>query len=270
MNALRKLFALSAAAMLCALLASCGPALLDLDPQEPSDLTVEQLVEKMNQATDPKGYYRNAKTYLMKQDLSSVKPGKKDYYATEILFKAPDKMRTATYRDGKAFAAVIFNGEDGWNVDLLKNKSVKLKKGLPLSLVRIFTQMATPGVNIMKIFKNISIDISYKDGVKTYRLICDPGVDGIAPYIIYVDGRTFLTKKLETIMYAVDGQEYLYSAHTTSYVWINDIRIAQTSVVYSLDQTDISTLKEFKLNIDLPDSDFEPPVPFSHEAPKKE
>lgn len=50
--------------------------------------------------------------------------------------------------DGKAIAAVIFNGEQGWNVDLLKNRSEKLKPGLPLSLVRIFTQMATPGVNI--------------------------------------------------------------------------------------------------------------------------
>lgn len=87
---------------------------------------------------------------------------------------------------------------------------------------------------------------------------------GIAPYIIYVDGRTFLTKKLETIMYAVDGKEYLYSANTMSYVWIDDIRIARTSVVYSLNQTDISTLKEFKLNLDIPDSEFVPPVPFNH------
>ena len=55
---------------------------------------------------------------------------------------------------GFELAAVIFNGEQGWNVDLLKNRSEKLKPGLPLSLVRIFTQMATPGVNITKIFKH--------------------------------------------------------------------------------------------------------------------
>ena len=264
MNPMQKLILLFVAALVCGVMTACGPDLLELDPQEPSDLTVAQLVAKMNHATDPKGNYRDAKTYMMKQDLSSVKPGKKEYYATEIQFKAPDKMRTTTYRDGKAIAAVIFNGEQGWNVDLLKNRSEKLKPGLPLSLVRIFTQMATPGVNITKIFKHVTIDISYKDGTKTYRLICDPGVDGIAPDIIYVDGRTFLTKKLETIMYAVDGKEYLYSANTMSYVWIDDIRIARTSVVYSLNQTDISTLKEFKLNLDIPDSEFVPPVPFNH------
>ena len=267
MSLMRKLLILCAAAIGGTLLTACGPTLLDLEPQEPSDLTVAQLVTKMNQATDPKGNYRKAKTYLMKQDLSSVKPGKKEYYATEILFKAPDKMRTTTYRDGKAIASVIFNGDQGWNVNLLRNKSEKIKPGLPLSLVRIFTQMATPGVNISKIFKQITIDISYKDGTKTYRLICDPGIDGIAPYIIYVDGKTFLTRKLETIMYAVDGKEYLYSANTTSYVWIDDIRIAGTSVVYSLDQTDISTLKEFRLNPDIPDSEFLPPVPFNHTPP---
>ena len=61
-------------------------------------------------------------------------------------------------------------------MNLLKNKSEKIKPGLPLSLVRIFTQMATPGVNVSKIFKQITIDISYKDGLKTYRLICDPGI----------------------------------------------------------------------------------------------
>ena len=267
MSLMRKLLILCAAAIGGTLLTACGPTLLDLEPQEPSDLTVAQLVAKMNQATDPKGNYRNAKTYLMKQDLSSVKPGKKEYYATEVIFKAPDKMRTTTYRDGKAIAAVIFNGRQGWNVNLLKNRSEKIKPGLPLSLVRIFTQMATPGVNVSKIFKQITIDISYKDGLKTYRLICDPGIDGIAPYIIYVDGKTFLTRKLETIMYAVDGKEYLYSANTTSYVWISDIRIAETSVVYSLEQTDISTLKEFRLNPEIPDSEFMPPVPFNHTPP---
>ena len=62
----------------------------------------------------------------------------------------------------------------------------------------------------------------------------------------------------------VDGKEYLYSANTMSYVWIDDIRIARTSVVYSLNQTDISILKEFKLNLDIPDSEFVPPVPFNH------
>ncbi len=102
MNPMQKLILLFVAALVCGVMTACGPDLLELDPQEPSDLTVAQLVAKMNHATDPKGNYRDAKTYMMKQDLSSVKPGKKEYYATEIQFKAPDKMRTTTYRDGKA------------------------------------------------------------------------------------------------------------------------------------------------------------------------
>lgn len=261
---IRKLSVLTAVFLL-ALLTACAPELMNLEPEEPSDLTVEQLVEKMRKATDPKGNYRNAKTYVMKQDLSKMRPGKKDFYATEIKFKAPNKMRTTSFRDGKAFAAVIFNGENGWNVDLLKNKSTKIPDGIGLSLVRIFTKMATPGENVTEIFKKVTIDLSYKDGTKTYRLICDPCVDGIAPYVIYVDGKTFLTKKLETIMYAVDGREYLYSAHTVKYVWVDDIHLPEASVVYSLDQTDLSKLVDFKLNVEIPDSDFNPPEPFNHQ-----
>lgn len=89
MNPMQKLILLFVAALVCGVMTACGPDLLELDPQEPSDLTVAQLVAKMNHASDPKGNYRDAKTYMMKQDLSSVKPGKKEYYATEIQFKAP-------------------------------------------------------------------------------------------------------------------------------------------------------------------------------------
>ena len=65
MSPMRKVLLLCAAAVCGAFPTACGPSLLDLEPQEPSDLTVAQLVAKMNQATDPKGNYRNAKTYLM-------------------------------------------------------------------------------------------------------------------------------------------------------------------------------------------------------------
>ena len=72
MNPMQKLILLFVAALVCGVMTACGPDLLELDPQEPSDLTVAQLVAKMNHATDPKGNYRDAKTYMMKQDLSSV------------------------------------------------------------------------------------------------------------------------------------------------------------------------------------------------------
>ena len=57
MNPMQKLILLFVAALVCGVMTACGPDLLELDPQEPSDLTVAQLVAKMNHATDPKGNY---------------------------------------------------------------------------------------------------------------------------------------------------------------------------------------------------------------------
>lgn len=91
MNPMQKLILLFVAALVCGVMTACGPDLLELDPQEPSDLTVAQLVAKMNHATDPKGNYRDAKTYMMKQDLSSVKPGKKNIMPRRFSSRLPTR-----------------------------------------------------------------------------------------------------------------------------------------------------------------------------------
>ena len=117
-----------------------------------------------------------------------------------------------------------------------------------------------------KIFKTVSIDMEIKDGYKTYRLICDPGVKGIAPYVFYINGNTYLTEKMETIMY-INGEEYLYVNVPADYTWYenNSIRLPVTSTVKQMDITRISKMTDFKINVDFPETDFLPPVPFSHQ-----
>ena len=239
--------------------------LLHLEPMAPADITVAELIEKMSRATDPKHLYRDCKSYQMKQTLSVIQSGAKETMSIETRFQAPDKMRIITFKDKKPTFVEIYNAGKGWRYDCATRKVSEVAKGLPIELMRIFTQMGTPSLDATQIFKTVTIDMQIQDGYKTYRLICDPGVKGIAPYVQYINGKTFLTERMETIMY-INGEEYLYVNIPADYTWYeNDsVRLPLTSTVKLMNTTRISKMTEFKINVDFPASDFLPPVPFSH------
>ncbi|MBQ9337929.1 MAG: hypothetical protein IJS14_11610 [Lentisphaeria bacterium] len=258
-----------AAAVTLALFPACQD-LLHLEPMEPADISVPELVKRMSQATDPKHRYHDCKSYLMRQTLSVMQSGTKETMAIEIHFQAPDKMRIITYKDKQPTVVEIYNAGKGWRYDCATRTTVAVPSGHPIELMRIFTQMGTPSLDPTQIFKEVSIDMQIEDGYKTYRLICDPGVKGIAPYVFYVNGKTFLTERMETIMY-INGEEYLYVNVPADYSWYadNSIRLPVTSTVKLMDSTRISKMTDFKIDVDFPASDFLPPVPFSHRIPPK-
>ena len=239
--------------------------LLHLEPMEPADIKVPELIAKMGKATDPLLRYRNCKSYLMKQTFSVMQSGSKETLSIETRFQAPDKMRLTTYRNQKPTVIQIYNAGNAWSYDCATRKTTAVPKGIPTELMRIFTQMGTPSLDATKIFKTVEIDMQIENGYKTYRLICDAGVKGIAPYVLYINGKTYLTERMETIMY-INGEEYLYVNVPADYTWYEDnsIRLPKTSTVKQMETTRISKMTEFKINLDFPASDFAPPVPFSH------
>ena len=253
-----------ASAVTLALMPACQD-LLHLEPMEPADISVPELVSRMGRATDPKRRYHNCKSYMMKQTLSVMQSGTKETMSIEIRFQSPDKMRIITYKDKQPTFIEIYHSGKGWRYDCATRTTTKVPPGQPIELMRIFTQMGTPSLDTTQIFKEVSIDMQIEDGYKTYRLICDPGVKGIAPYVFYVNGKTYLTERMETIMY-INGEEYLYVNVPADYNWYeNDsIRLPVTSTVKLMDTTRISKMTDFKINVDFPASDFLPPVPFSH------
>lgn len=248
------------------LLTACQD-LLHLDPMEPADITVPDLITKMSKATDPELRYRNCKSYLMKQTFSVMQSGSKETLSIETRFQAPDKMRLTTYRNQTPTVIQIYNAGKAWTYDCATRKTTQVPKGIPTELMRIFTQMGTPSLDATKIFKTVSIDMQIENGYKTYRLICDSGVRGIAPYVLYINAKTYLTERMETIMY-INGDEYLYVNVPADYTWYenNSIRLPVTSTVKQMETTRISKMTDFKINVDFPSSDFLPPVPFSHQG----
>ncbi|MBO4632091.1 MAG: hypothetical protein J5858_09230 [Lentisphaeria bacterium] len=259
-----KAFRIFSAVLGLTLVAACQD-LLHLEPMAPADLSVSEIIAKMSKATDPKHQYRDCKSYLMKQTLSVIQSGAKETMSIETRFQAPDKMRITTFKNKQATFVEIYNAGQAWRYDCTTRKVSAVPKGLPTELMRIFTQMGTPSLDATRIFKTVTADMQIQDGYKTYRLICDSGVKGIAPYVLYINGKTFLTERMETIMY-INGDEYLYVNIPTDYTWYeNDsIRLPGTSTVKLMETTRISKMTEFKINLDFPASDFQPPVPFSH------
>ena len=248
------------------LLTACQD-LLHLEPMEPADIKVPELIAKMAKATDPLLRYRNCKSYLMKQTFSVMQSGSKETLSIETRFQAPDKMRLTTYRNQKPTVIQIYNAGNAWSYDCATRKTTKVPKGIPTELMRIFTQMGTPSLDATKIFKTVEIDMQIENGYKTYRLICDAGVKGIAPYVLYINGKTYLTERMETIMY-INGEEYLYVNVPADYTWYEDnsIRLPATSTVKLMETTRISKMTDFKINLEIPASEFLPPVPFSHRS----
>lgn len=242
----------------------CAPDLLHLEPLEQADITIGQLSARMDRAADPDHAFRNCKSYLMKQNLFLMHGGAKDFQSIEIRFQAPDKMRSVTFRSGKPTCIEIYNAGKAWRIDCATRKVTPIPPGLQLELFRLFIRQGTPSLSVTQIFKKVTIDMQFVEGVKVYRLICDPEIDGIAPYVKYVNGRTFLIEKMATVQY-INGKKFLYVTIPADYAWYGDIRLPRTSTVTLMDATRISKLTEFKINVEFPASDFLPPVPFSQD-----
>ncbi len=246
--------------------------ILQLEEADEPDLTLEQLIAKMHEATDPLNAFQDAKSYRMGQKIVSTKNLEKnnsphDEYSMEILYKTPDRMRYTSMRDGKPFSILVFNGDRAWYQDPKTQKVVMIPQGTALNLVKAFSGMLRPGQNMTDIFKSIEVGVLFQNREKLYRLICRVEDPAIAPYVIYVDGSTFLTRKIETILYAEDGSTYLYQAVSESYAWMSNVKMALTSIVTTTGkQQDVSTITGFVLNPEIPDSEFEIPVPFTHQA----
>ena len=243
--------------------------LLDLSGGEPADITIDQLYQRMSAATDPEGVYAKAKSYRLIQEVESVDGVSKnrDCYSTVVLFKQPDFIKQISLRNGVPFSMILFRDGSAWNIDPRTRKSQKLPEGTGLNLIKTFSGMLKPGNNYKTIFQDVQIDVSYNDGQKYYRLICRVADPNIAPYVFYIDAKTYLTRKLETILYGNDGagSQSLYVAISEDYEWISGVKMPRRSLITVNGKTDLSKLISFTLNPDLPDSEFNVSQPWNYD-----
>jgi len=239
----------------------------DLPPGEKSDLTVDELVKKMDKAMDPDGNFRKAKSYVLKQKVLDTSKFELNEYSLEIKYKAPELMKFSSIRAGKPFSTLIFDGTKAWNINPETKLATEISKGKGMNLVKTFAALTRPGSTVKTVFKSVDIDmIKDEFEVLCYRLVCRVEDSSIAPYVILV-GPDYLTRSIETVLYSDDGTEAKYHSHTIDYAWISGIKMSKESIVEVGDRKVKYSMVSFTLNPEIPDSDFKVPEPWNAKDP---
>ncbi len=265
--------------VLCAMLPSCKLSDAEIeemlglnDPGEPADLTVDQLILHMEAATDPEGKFKNAKSYILRQVI--VEESQKDVdenpfsqrtkttvdqYETEIKFRKPDFERQISYRNGEPFTSLLFKEGRAWTIDPKKSKATEIT-GHQLRLFHVFNSFSHPNNNLEDVFSSIDISTVYLNAVRHYRVVCRADDVEIAPYVMYVNANTYVTSKMETILYTDDGQEFLYVAYPGNFEKRSGVLMPTiTKTIIGEDRHEVVLLKELELNVTFSDDVFEVP-----------
>jgi len=242
------------------LVTGCAGDMLKLSEGTPSDISLDTLLKRMDGATDPSHVYASVKSYRMVQlVVSKDKDGdkKQDEYTSEIFWKAPDSLRQVSSKNGEPFRILVAHNGQAWYIDPKTLKSTEIT-GFGYTLVKAFLDMARPGCNYKEIFPKLSVDKvqDVRSGQVRYRLICDVDKDGIAPYVLYIDPKTWLTDRCETILYTDNGP-YLYVAESRDYVWRNKVCMSMRQFVTVADKTDISMIQQYTFNPEIPEDAFD-------------
>lgn len=265
--------------LFCAILPACKLSEVEIeemlglnDPGEPADLTVDQLIKHMEAATDPEGKFKNAKSYILRQVIveesqkdvddnpfSQKTKTSVDQYESELKFRKPDFERQTSYRNGEPFACLLFKEGQAWNIDPKKNHATQIT-GHQLRLFRVFNSFSHPNNNLEDVFSRIDISTVYLKGARHYRVVCRTEDLEIAPYVMYVHADTFITTRMETILYTDDGQEFLYRAIPSRYEKRSGVLMPTIiSTTIGEDRNDVILLKEFELNVTFSDDVFQVP-----------
>ena len=264
---------------LCVMLPACKLSDAEIEemlglnnPGEPADLTVEQLITHMEAATDPEGKFKNAKSYILRQviieetqkdiDESPFSERNRisvDQYETEIKFRKPDFERQISYRNGEPFTSLLFKGGRAWTIDPKKGKATEIT-GHQLRLFHVFNSFSHPNKNLEDVFSSIDISTVYLNAVRHYRVVCRAADVEIAPYVMYVNANTYITSKMETILYTDDGQEFLYVAYPGSFEKRSGVLMPTiTRTIIGEDRHEVVLLKEFELNVTFSEDVFQVP-----------
>ena len=265
--------------LFCAILPACKLSEVEIeemlglnDPGEPADLTVDQLIKHMEAATDPEGKFKNAKSYILRQVIveesqkdvddnpfSQKTKTSVDQYESELKFRKPDFERQTSYRNGEPFACLLFKEGQAWTIDPKKNHATQIT-GHQLRLFRVFNSFSHPNNNLEDVFSRIEISTVYLRGARHYRVVCRTDDLEIAPYVMYVHADTFITTRMETILYTDDGQEFLYRAIPSRYEKRSGVLMPTIiSTTIGEDRNDVILLKEFELNVTFSDDVFQVP-----------
>ena len=226
--------------------------------EQPADISQAELFARMMATSDPTGTYRKAKSYIQRQEQEVSRDSGTSYYIIETKFKRPDKFRVTTYHGRKMLTALIYNGSRAWQVDYQHKKYVELS-GAALQRAKLFFDMGQPGNQFSAIFPKIKLTEWIEGAKQYYKLVCDAEIKGVSPITIYIGKNNFLTQKLEFTPSFGSGADH-YVSTMDKYALYDNVLIASVCTVKFRGTESKYRIMDYKLNVKLNDSDFEPPV----------
>lgn len=220
----------------------------------PSDLTLEELETRMAKATDPEGRYAAAKSFVMRQELTTKRfMDHPLVQMVETKFMRPDSYRITTYDDNQPTFAIISNGESSWTADY-RSKKIRTLDAESLREAKVLGEITKPGSRMSKIFSDVKIQRCRIGDENFYKLSCRNSDDSSLD--IYVDADDYQPERVR-----VTGKDGLqYDSSLTGYGLYEGVRIPEETKVRSGDVESTSRVIYYKLDLPIDPSEFRPPV----------
>ncbi len=221
----------------------------------PANISLDNLQKRMKQATDPKGTFRNASSYLMKQRLITNVDGEKDLYVIITRFQKPNKLSITKLENGSLVNGQIINNKRAWMIDY-QEKKVSPVEGKVLKSFLLLFDIGNPSMTLSEIFKNIKLQSCRLGDKRFYKLTCSTDDKDIPPISIYVGESNFLVKRI-TFTRKADGMQYISSID--QYNLYEGVMVSKKMTVRMNNVMQSYETTTYKLNPKLNTEDFIPP-----------
>lgn len=226
----------------------------------PSDITLQELEKKMNEATDPKGLFASSKSYIMRQEICEKHFLEDDEISmVEVKFEKPGKFAITTYEDNQPVTVICTNGKRAWMVECKDRREIPLSKE-GIRRVEMLSSLGRPGSGgYSAVFPKVELHkCTNEDGV-FYRVTCY-GEFQKEPMYFYIGVRDFLLRMVKMKVRVNADTAYDYENRIFDYEMRDGVLIPMKTKIRQNGAVQESKVIYYKLNPKIPARDFLPPV----------
>jgi hypothetical protein len=241
---------------MCAILVGCASVKEEIMV---SDITLAELEQRIQKATDPDGVFAASKSYVMRQEVRTKQFLDEDNIKmVELKFEKPDKLALLTYEDNKVASIFCTDGKYGWIADCKSRKIAQLDAE-GLKRMQVLSRLSTPGSGgYAAAFPKVELDKCIDADGEFYRVTCYPEHQK-TPIYFYVDADDFLLRKMKMTV-EVNGRSFDYENRILDYEMKEGVNIPAVTQLEQMGVSQSSKVIFYRLNPQIPASDFQAPV----------
>lgn len=230
-------------------------------PELPSDISMDTLEDRMAQVMDPQREYRNAHSYIQRQNIEEKGLFSSKMNVVEVRFQRPDRFKVTVYDENEPQSGILSRDGRAWSIDY-RNGIITELFGNELAKTRVMLALGHPDNDYDKLFRKIdmslvTIDDDGKD-LLCYKLVCSSGLPGSTPFIIYVNRALSLPKRIE-LEFELNGRTVHYVNNIVEYQNFGGVRVPTLSRITDGDREYTSRVVGYLLNPKFRDNEFQVP-----------